>query len=193
MLDLVIIGAGGVGREMLSLVEEINLNSFTYNCLGFLDDQKPKGTLVNNKPIIGSIDLNNLEKISEINFIVAIGNPTIRKEVFNKIGNLGGILPNIIHPLARIDKHVSTNLSSVNGNIICYNASIGCNVSMGDNNFVNMGAIIGHDTIIGSHNVIMQTSVLNGEIEVRDECFIGPGVVLNGVVKIPNKEKIVRA
>ena len=63
MLDLVIIGAGGVGREMLSLVEEINLNSFTYNCLGFLDDQKPIGTLVNDKPILGTIDINNLNYI----------------------------------------------------------------------------------------------------------------------------------
>jgi len=104
----------------------------------------------------------------------------------------GGLFLNIIHPLARIDKHVSTNLSSVNGNIICYNTSIGCNVSLGDNNYINIGAVLAHDTMIGSHNTIMQNCVFNGSIVLEDSCFIGPGVVLNGTQIIANEEKIVR-
>ena len=193
MRDIVIVGAGGLGREVLSLIEEINEVKPTFNCLGFLDDNFNKGTLVNCKPILGAINEDTLEEFTGLCFAIGFGNTQLRKDFFYKIKSSGGVLPNIIHPLARIDKHVSTNLSSVNGNIICCNTSIGCNVSLGENNYINIGAVLAHDTMIGSHNTIMQNCVFNGSIVLEDSCFIGPGVVLNGTHKIASEEKIIRS
>ena len=38
MRDLVIVGAGGHGRETLDIVEAINADALTWNFLGFVDD-----------------------------------------------------------------------------------------------------------------------------------------------------------
>ena len=37
-MDLIIVGASGFGREVLQIVKDINKKQFTWNILGFLDD-----------------------------------------------------------------------------------------------------------------------------------------------------------
>lgn len=38
MKDIVIIGAGGFGREVVELIDDINLRNPTWNIIGFVDD-----------------------------------------------------------------------------------------------------------------------------------------------------------
>ena len=38
MKDIIIIGAGGIGREVIFIIEEINKQTPTLNILGFIDD-----------------------------------------------------------------------------------------------------------------------------------------------------------
>lgn len=40
MKDIIIIGAGGIGREVTFIIEEINKQIPTLNILGFIDDNK---------------------------------------------------------------------------------------------------------------------------------------------------------
>ena len=52
--NLVIIGAGGAGRETALIVEEINSVSKKWNLLGFIDDNKGlKGKYINGYKVIG--------------------------------------------------------------------------------------------------------------------------------------------
>lgn len=44
MKDLIIIGAGGFGKEALVIAQEMNKNNPQWNILGFLDDTKPINT-----------------------------------------------------------------------------------------------------------------------------------------------------
>lgn len=55
MKDIAIYGAGGFGREVLTLVEEVNRDRKEYNFIGFFDDGKKKGEVVNNYPVIGML------------------------------------------------------------------------------------------------------------------------------------------
>ena len=65
MKNIVIIGAGGFGREVKVLVDDINKIRSTYNFLGFYDDGIEKGTLVNGYKVLGGIsDLNKLSLFS---------------------------------------------------------------------------------------------------------------------------------
>ena len=74
MKNLIIIGAGGVGKETAWIVEQINSIKETYNILGFVDDNKE----IWNKYINGYTVLGGLKYIleNEVNFevVIAIAN-----------------------------------------------------------------------------------------------------------------------
>jgi len=56
--DLIIIGCGGFGREVVSLVGRINEKRVEWNLLGFLDDNPPNSKVAN---------LNVLGKVTDAN------------------------------------------------------------------------------------------------------------------------------
>ena len=53
--QLIIMGAGGLGREVLDLVLRINQSSQQYQILGFSDDALPKGFLINGHETLGPL------------------------------------------------------------------------------------------------------------------------------------------
>ena len=57
MNDLVIFGAGGYGREVRQVVEDINADRSTWNLLGFLDDDPANhGGALLDLPVLGGGD-----------------------------------------------------------------------------------------------------------------------------------------
>ena len=52
--NALIVGAGNAGYLMLS--EIYRGSSYPYNVIGFLDDMKEKGTIVNGKKVLGTVD-----------------------------------------------------------------------------------------------------------------------------------------
>lgn len=184
MVNLTIIGAGAFGREVLSLIEVINEKKSTFDIIGFIDDNLPIGTIIQNKKIIGNS--NNLHELKNTAFVIAIANPKIKRLIFEKVIAFKGSVPNLIHPEAKIDKYIETNWNEIQGTIICSGVTISCNVKLGNNNLINTNSILTHDTILGNHNIIMQNCVLNGEIEIKNECFLGIGTIINGKHVINN-------
>ena len=78
MKKLIIIGAGGFGREVKMLVDQINAVRPTYTFVGFYDDGKEVGTLVNGFPVLGNVaDLNAVNEPLVV--VLALGNPVYKK------------------------------------------------------------------------------------------------------------------
>ena len=65
--DLIIIGAGGVGRETALIVEDINNKSREWNLLGFVDDYKEIGEDINGYKVLGGNDYINNYSV-KVNF-----------------------------------------------------------------------------------------------------------------------------
>lgn len=55
MKNIVIIGAGGFGREVKWFIDEINGVNKQWNFIGFVDDNLPKGTVINDSNVIGDV------------------------------------------------------------------------------------------------------------------------------------------
>ena len=87
--DIVIIGAGGVGRETALIIEDINNVNKEWNLIGFVDDNDNiQNTKINDYDVIGKLDyLLNYEK--EVYVVCAIANYNVkkswRKEMKDKI------------------------------------------------------------------------------------------------------------
>ena len=76
--DIAIFGVGGFGREVLTLIQDINRVEPTYNIIGFFDDGHEQGEMINGFPNLGtSEDLNQWE--TPICLAVSIGNPSVKK------------------------------------------------------------------------------------------------------------------
>ena len=83
MKDIYIIGASGFGREVAWLIEELD----EFNVIGFVDDNKEiQNTIINDIPVIGGISF-LIEKKEEVNVVIAIGNPAIRKKIYDQLKN----------------------------------------------------------------------------------------------------------
>ena len=51
--NISIIGAGGFGREVKQLIDEINLSQKIWSVEGFYDSLHEPGTLINDVPVLG--------------------------------------------------------------------------------------------------------------------------------------------
>ena len=83
MKNLVIIGAGDLGKEVVWLIEDINKLTPTYLILGFLDDDPSKsGTDFYGYKVLGGTEkLTELGGKLPLNAVVAIQDGNVRKRI----------------------------------------------------------------------------------------------------------------
>lgn len=174
---LVIIGAGGLGREVLDIVKSLERNGVDLNFRGFLDD--------------GEVDLERLARLgapflgsthsadsADCAFVVAIGDPLIRSSVFARI-ELSGALPHtLISPAATIGS--GTTISE--GSIIEAGVRMTSNVRTGRSLYVGSNCIVGHDSTIGDFVSLFPGAIVSGDVHIGDLVTIGAGAtIINGV------------
>jgi sugar O-acyltransferase (sialic acid O-acetyltransferase NeuD family) len=168
MKKLIIVGAGGFGREVLFLVEEMNrLQGLTWEILGFVDDDPSLlETTVNGAPVLGSSA--DLEKRAEtVCVAIAVGNPRIRRDLVRRLQmNSSLSFPNLIHPATVV--HPSVRIGA--GNIVCQGVVFTVNIALGSFCIVNLMSTIGHDCTIAD------CCTLAPQVNVSGCVFVGEAV-----------------
>jgi sugar O-acyltransferase (sialic acid O-acetyltransferase NeuD family) len=180
MKNIAIIGAGGFGREVKTILDSINKITPTYEFIGFYDDGFKVGEIVNNYPILGSVnDINNISESCSI--VMAIANPQIKQSNLNRINNKHIDFPNIIHPNVLIsDDFVEIGI----GNIICAACIITCNIVIKDFVILNLMCTVGHDTTISSFASFMPSVNISGEVLIQERVYVGTGAKIINQLEI---------
>ncbi len=173
MKDIAIFGVGGFGREVLTVILDINKVEPQWSIVGFFDDGYEKGQIINGYPTLGtSDDLNKWE--TEIAIAVCIGNPVVKKRIVEKIDNPNVFFPSLIHPTVWIgDKN---NVKIGQGCIITAGNLITTNIQIGDFVILNLGCTVGHDCIIKDYAAFMPSCNISGEVLVEEGVYCGTGV-----------------
>lgn len=176
MKDLIIVGAGGHGREVLEWVKDINAGKPTWNVLGFIDDNPAK--LADKKSscqIIGKIEDWQVEENQC--FALGIAAPLLKERVTKLLVDRGAEFVSVIHPSARIAESAIYGLG-----LVAYpNAGIGPDARVGD--FVTLlSSKIGHDAWVGDYTTISSHCGVNGEVRLGKRVFLGSHVAI-----VPNK------
>lgn len=178
MKDLVIIGAGGFGRETAFLVEEINSVKNQWNLLGYIDDNPNiQGKVINSISVIGNLEWLNSYK-NELYIVVAIGDPKLKKLIVERICNENLHFATLIHPNAIISKssYIGMNV------IIQANCIISTNVEVLDHVSINPQCGIGHDSIINSYSSLFWNVNISGNVNVEEGTLLGTkATVLQGL------------
>lgn len=176
MKDIVIIGAGGFGREVAWLIEDINKVTGEWNLLGFVDnDLSLKDTEINGYRVLGDEEW---LKTQEINAVCAIGNPIIKKKVVSSLYNSKVTFPILVHPSVIMSNRVKVD----EGTIICAGNIITVNIDIGKHVIINLDCTIGHDANIGDYSTILPSVNVSGHV-ILEECVnVGTGsAIIQGI------------
>ena len=181
MNNIVIVGAGGFGRDTKTVIDAINSIENKYNLLGYYDDGKLPNTPINNLKVLGSIkDL--AQTNDKLQVAIAIANPYIREKIANElVKNTNLTFPNIIHP-NNLPLADFTTLGI--GNIVCGFVGISCNVNFSNFCIVNTLCSIGHDTKLNDFVSIMPGVNVSGEVVLHKNVYLGVGATVINQVTI---------
>ena len=172
-MKIAIIGAGGFGREVLSLIKAINKIKPTFEVLGFLDNGIEKGRLIHDLPILGSI--NEIEKLRIKQVVLAIGNPQTRKAIVEQIDTQVSF-PNIIHPSAIFQDIERTTIGT--GCIICAGNIFTTDIVISNYCIINLSCTVGHDAELGDFTSIMPGVNISGGAKLKRCVYVGTGAKL---------------
>ena len=171
MKDIVIIGAGGFGREVKTIIDTLNKDHKVYNFLGYYDDGIEKGKIINGFPVLGTLEeLNRLK--TNLSVVLGIGDPTVKSKIVASLSNNLLNFPTIIHPSVLIsDDEVTIG----HGCVICAGTIITCNIKIGNFVTLNLMCTVGHDTTINDFSAFMPSVNISGEVLIDEKVYVGTG------------------
>ena len=166
--DLIIISAGGDGKNAAEMIEEIGPE---WSLLGFLDDDLRKQDIeINGVPVLGKIA--DIARYNNCYFVILLGSAKdylIKKRFVAKLGISLEKFATIIHPSARVSKYANIG----RGSVILPGVTIMANAEVGNFVFVASNTNIGHDTKIGDYVTIAPLAAIAGRVTIEEGCYIG--------------------
>ena len=169
MDDIILIGAGGHCKSILDSIK----SSDEFKVYGIIDKAEVIGKEVYGEKIIGTDDdLKDIFNKGIKNAFIAvgsIGNPKVRKMLYEKIKSIGFNVPVIKDKTAIVAKEVQIG----SGTYIGKRAVINSEAYIGENCIINTGAIIEHDCKIGNAVHVAPGAVVCGGVTIKDDSHIG--------------------
>jgi sugar O-acyltransferase (sialic acid O-acetyltransferase NeuD family) len=173
---LLIVGAGGFGRETAEAIRAVNAAQPTWDLLGFLDDgPSQQGAIVDGLPVVGPTS--SLSDHPDAQIVVTIGNPdnfTARRSVVGRLGVPLERYATIIHPAAVIPPSARVGPGTVilAGTIATSAVSIGCHV------VVMPTAVFTHDDVVDDYATFGTGTRLAGGVHVCEGAYVGAGALI---------------
>jgi sugar O-acyltransferase (sialic acid O-acetyltransferase NeuD family) len=157
--DLVIVGAGGLGREVLAAFKACNMMRKEWNLLGFLDSNRNLwGSEVSGFPVLGGDEWCERNSCDSMWFVCAIGDPRLRYQVAEHLSGIGCRFGSMVHPDVQIPNSVRIGAGSV----------------------VMAGTRFTSDANIGTHTIIYLNCAITHDVEIGNFCTIASGCNLSG-------------
>ena len=168
MRKLVIIGAGGFGREAAWVVERINAAGPQFELIGFCDDAADKREgLYGGYPLLGPLS-GVKARCGEVGFFCAIGNNRVRQEVMAEGRALG------LEPVSLVDPGavIAPDVEIGRGSFVGIGSVVSVGASLGEGVLVNHQVCVGHDAQVGDFAQLCPGVCVSGG------CVVGEGALL---------------
>lgn len=174
--DLVLVGAGGFGRETAEAVRALNRAGAAWRLLGYLDDDPARhGTVVDGTPILGG--RSELRRLAGASAVVCTGRPGDYVSRLRIVGELG--LPperyaTIVHPTAAI----SASSSIGPGSVLLAHVALTASVRVGAHVAIMPHVTLTHDDVIEDFVTIASGVRLGGAARVARGAYLGAGALI---------------
>lgn len=164
-----IFGAGGFGREVMALLEEIPLADD--HGMVFIDDSDQIEE-INGRPVVSWKDF--CASDSAISVIVAISDPAIRRIIYGRVLSSRATQENYVSNLSKVFKYSSIG----RGHILFPFSMISTNTVIGDYFHANYYSYVAHDCIIGDYVTLAPGAKCNGNVVLEDGVYVGANAVI---------------
>ena len=176
---LVIFGAGGLGREVLLLLRQLNDAQPSWQVRGFYDDHAPATPTVAGLPYLGtSADLNAVAEPLAV--AVAVGSSASRAAVVARLTSAQLSFPSIVHPAVAL--HPAQRIALGAGCVIQQGCMLTCDISLGRFVLLNLGCTLGHDAALADFCSLMPHANVGGAAQLAQGVYLGTNAtVIQGV------------
>lgn len=174
MIEVIVIGTGGLAREFSSYFSE---NSRQIKIVGFssTNHQEHDSFSLPGKLFKGEI---TPELVGTDQAVIAIGSPSSKKKISEKLKTLGFRFPSLIHSNCVVSERAKIE----EGVIISPNCTVSPNAELKSFCYLNFGVGVGHDAIVGKFVQINPGTQLGGFSKIGNETIVGSGsTILQGI------------
>jgi sugar O-acyltransferase (sialic acid O-acetyltransferase NeuD family) len=176
---LVIVGAGGLGREVLVLLHQLNDQQPTWDLRGFYDDVPPSTALP--LPYLGTVaDLRATAEPMAV--AVAVGSSQARTAVVARLSAGHLSFPTLIHPGVSCAPYQHLQFGA--GCIITQGCILTTNVRLGRHVLLNLGCTIGHDAVLEDFCSLMPHANVGGQAHLAEAVYLGTNTTVINKVRI---------
>ena len=177
MKQLLILGAGGMGKEMYYIARQCLGYSTEFTIKGFLDFPNPDWDTTIYPPILGFED--DYEIQPDDVFSCSVGEVPLKRKICEKMKARGARFQTLICDTAKVNETVIIG----EGSIIDHFTIIGSDTVIGENCLIQAYTVVGHDCYVGSYARIDNQCTCVGGTKVLDGATVHTGSVINhGVI-----------
>lgn len=178
MKRLLIIGAGGFGRELYGAAREAVGYGTEFVIKGFLDARADALRGFAGYPPIFGDPMTYVPQADDV-FITALGNIAVRRRCAAAVEAKGGVFVPVIHRSAYLGPNVRIGA----GSFLAPNVSLTADVSVGRHVAVFHSSSIGHDSVLGDFSHVYAQCSVGGGVRVGEGAIVYPGSVI-----VPRRE-----
>jgi sugar O-acyltransferase (sialic acid O-acetyltransferase NeuD family) len=184
MVDVIIVGAGGFGREVYHWAKD-SLAATQYRIKGFLSHHPEdlEGFGLEEK-ILGD-DVTYAVQEND-RFLLAIGDIEAKKRIIERMKARQGKFISLIHPTAIVKSSARIG----EGVILCPFVLVSDHVVLGDFVMMNFYSSCGHDAKVGKYGIFSPYATVNGFVTMDDEVFLGTHATVTGYRRVGLGAKI---
>lgn len=171
MPDVVVYGAGGMGREVAETVLAAAHDGQPLNLLGFLDDRPGSaGEQLLGLPILGPGAW--LAQHPTVRVVMGIGHPLTRFRVVEKLAAFDARWATVLHPT--VTRMPSATVGQ--GVVVFAGCTLSSAAALGDFTYLNYHTVVSHDAYVQDFACVMAQVALSGSVTVGRGAFVGVGV-----------------
>lgn len=181
---IVIVGAGGFGREVLQWARDAWPDHHSL-ISGFLsDDPRRLDGFATGVGILSTVG--DYRPVDGDYLLLGIGVPYLRRRLAEQLLALNTRFLTLVHPQAMVAPTASVG----EGAVICPFTVISDSAILGRFVLANYHTSLGHDAVAGEYAVLSPYATLGGEARVDDEVFlglhasVGPGITVGSRSKV---------
>ena len=183
MRPFVIIGTGGMGRELLGWIAGCSPETRArFAVAAFISEAGDAGTRIHNVPVMTPADWAGLPP----RFVMAFADPVAKKRLALDLEARGWEPETFIHDSAAIGAHATIG----RGTVVCPFCRISTDATVGEHVLINGGSGIGHDATVGSYSSLLGSVSVNGSTTVGEGVTFGAGSMIYPGKKVGDWAKI---
>ena len=176
MIDVIVIGSGGLAREchelLMDMVRTAPGLEQVYHFRGFVRWEGERVSHRGAHPLLGdaasfSIGVRDM-------FVIGLAEPEMRKAAYESFKARGASFLTLTHPWAAISPEAEVG----EGNIFQRGSTVFCDSVIGNGNYFSSSMSLAHDVTVGDFNIVGPAALVLGQCSIGNGNVIGAQSVL---------------